>query len=430
MAETVVIRLLAPHRQADVLGDTAHTDDQGSSRGDIEWVTVDSAGARLGPIRNGTLFDAAPQCAGRKTIVLAPGTDVLLAEPVVPLKGGKLIQVIPFALEEQLASDVDAMHFAIGRRDSRPGVPVAVAAHARMQNWLARLREAGVHPDAIYGESAMVPATPNGVTLLIDAARVYVRREGTPGAVLDVEPLIEALQLGLASGEESREHVTIFVSVEDYERERDLLEGLREFTASLQLKLLPDGVLSLLAATAVQTSGAVNLLQGKYAAKRQLNVSFAPWRYAAILAGIFFALHLGLKGWQYTHLQKENARLDAQIAEVYQIAMPGVPVPEASTARRQLEARLNALRGGTSNTGMLATIGTLAEAIGQTPGTNVEALSYRDRTTDLRVLAPSVDALDRIRHFATERGMTATIQSANPRDSKYEGRMQFKSPAS
>jgi hypothetical protein len=57
-------------------------------------------------------------------------------------------------------------------------------------------------------------------------------------------------------------------------------------------------------------------------------------------------------------------------------------------------------------------------------------LSYRDRTTDLRVLAPSVDALDRIRHFATERGMTATIQSANPRDSKYEGRIQFKSPAS
>ena len=79
---------------------------------------------------------------------------------------------------------------------------------------------------------------------------------------------------------------------------------------------------------------------------------------------------------------------------------------------------------------MLATIGTLAEAIGRTPGTNVEALSYRDRTIDLRVLAPSVDALDQIRHFAAERGMTATIQSAAPRDSKYEGRMQFKSPTS
>jgi general secretion pathway protein L len=421
MAETVVIRLLAPERQADV---------QADERGDIEWVTVDAAGASLGPVKRGNLLDAAADCASRKTIVLAPGTDVLLAEPVVPLRGGKLMQVIPYALEEQLASDVDAMHFAIGRRSSRPGIPVAVASHARMEGWLAQLRDAGVHPDAIYGESAMLPPTPNGVTLLIDGSRVYVRREATPGAVLDVEPLIEALQLGLASGEESREHVTIFVSVDDYERERDLLEGLREFTASLQLKLLPDGVLSLLAATAVQTSNNVNLLQGKYAVKKKLNVSFAPWRYAAVLGGIFFALHLGLKAWQYAHLKGEDARLEAQIGEVYQIAMPGVPVPEASVARRQVEARLNALRGGTSSNGMLATIGTLAEAIGQSPGTNVEALSYRDRTTDLRVLAPSVDALDRIRHFATEHGMTATIQSANPRDSKYEGRIQFKSPAS
>lgn len=429
MAETVVIRLLAPDRQANVQGHDQE-DDQPADTTQVEWVTVDGTGARIGSVKNGALLDAAPHCATRKTIVLAPGTDVLLAEPIVPLKGGKLAQVVPFALEEQLASDVDAMHFALGRRGSRPGVPVAVAAHERMEAWRGQLDQAGIHADALYGESAMVPLTPNGVTLLIDRSRVYVRRESTPGAVLDVDPLIEALQLGLASGDESREHVTIYVSVEDYERERELLEGLREFTASLQLKLLPDGVLSLLAATAVQASGAINLLQGKYAAKKKLNISFAPWRYAAILAGVFFTLHLGLKGWQYAHLKKEDARLDGQIAEVYQMAMPGAPVPEASMARRQIEARLNALRGGTSNTGMLATIGTLAEALGQTPDMNVEALSYRDRTTDLRVLAPSVDALDRIRVFAAERGMTATIQSANPRDSKYEGRMQFKSPAS
>lgn len=254
-----------------------------------------------------------------------------------------------------------------------------------------------------------------------------MRREGTPGAVLDVQPLIEALQLGLASGEESREHVTIYVGMDDYERERDLLEGLREFTASLQLKLLPDGVLSLLATNAAQARDAVNLLQGKYGVKRKLNVTFAPWRYAAILALVFFAVHLGLKGWQLAHLQREEERLDAQIAEVYQIAMPGAASPDPALARRQMEARLTVLRGGTPSGGMLATIGTLAEAIVQVPGTNVEALSYREGTTDLRVLAPSVDALDRIRSFATERGMTAVIQSANPRDQKYEGRLQFKS---
>ena len=132
-----------------------------------------------------------------------------------------------------------------------------------------RSQDAGLHADAIYAETAALPVTPNGVTLLIDGARVYVRRENTPGAVLEVEPLIEALQLALASGEESREHVTIYVSEDDYERERELLEGLREFTASLQLKLLPDGPLPLLAANIAQ-SAPVNLLQGRTRPRRKL----------------------------------------------------------------------------------------------------------------------------------------------------------------
>ena len=77
--------------------------------------------------------------------------------------------------------------------------------------------------------------------------------------------------------------------------------------------------------------------------------------------------------------------------------------------------------------GMMVALATLGEALAQTPGANVEAISYRDNTTDLRVLAPSVDALDRIRQTATERGVSAEIQSASPRESKFEGRLQLKS---
>jgi hypothetical protein len=62
----------------------------------------------------------------------------------------------------------------------------------------------------------------------------------------------------------------------------------------------------------------------------------------------------------------------------------------------------------------------------QAPDADIEALSYRNNVTDLRVLAPSVDVLDRIRQVAGERGVTAEIQSANPRDQKFEGRLQFK----
>jgi general secretion pathway protein L len=414
MPEFLVVRL--PSVAAETIGAAA------------EWIVMDGSGARRGNVQSGPLDLAPASAAGRKLVVLVPGTDALLAEPVLPVKSGaKLAQVVPFALEEHLAADVEDLHFAVGKRDGRPGTPVAVVARSRMEAWQALLANAGLQTDAIYPETAALPETPNAVTLLIDGARVYVRRPDTPGTVLDVQPLIEALQLALASGEEAREHVTIYVSEDDYERERELLEGLREFTASLQLKLLPDGPLPLLAANIVQHPG-VNLLQGLYQSKRKLQVSFAPWRYAAVLAVVFLAMHLGLKSWQYFRYGSEEARLDAEIADVYQQLMPGAPLPDTSAARRQVEARLNQLRGSGPVSGVMTTLAALGEALGQTPDVTIENIAYVNNTTNLRVLAPSTDALDRIRQLARERGLESELKSDNTRDSKHEGQLQFKSP--
>jgi general secretion pathway protein L len=392
-----------------------------------EWLVIDSSGARRGNVSWGSLRDAAVLSHTRKTVVLVPGTDVLLAEPVLPLKGGaKLAQVVPFALEEQLAADVEDMHFAVGKRDSRPGTPVAAIARARMDEWVGTLQAAGLSTDTIYAETSVLPTVAGAVAVLIDGKRLYVRRENQPGTAIEVEPLIEALQMALASGEESREHVTIFVSEEDYERERELLEGLREFTASLQLKLLPDGPLPLLAAS-IPKSGAVNLLQGPYAAKTKLNISFAPWRYAAILAAVFLAAHVGVKTWQYVHYKQVERQLDAQIAQTFQQALPGAPVPDPLEARRQVEQVLGQLRGTGPTSGMLTTLATISEAMAQAPHVDIQALSYRPEGTDLRVIAPKDETamLDRILQVAGERGIKGEIKSTNPRDQKIEGQLRF-----
>lgn len=393
-----------------------------------EWLAIDESGARQSDVYCGALSEAAALSVGRKVMVLIPGTDALVAEPIVPVKSGaKLAQVVPFALEEQLASDVDALHFAVGKRDERAGVPVVVVSHQQMAAWLQSLLDAGLVPDSMHAETAVLPATPNGVTLLIDDSKVYVRRETTPGAVLEIQPLIEALQLALASGDEAREHVTIYVGEDDYERERDLLEGLREFVASLQLRLMPGGALPLLAANAAQ-SAPVNLLQGKYATKNTLNVSFAPWRYAAALAVVFFVAHLGVQGWQHVKYQRAETHLDAEISTVFQQAMPGAPIPDPLKARKQVESRLMVLRGGGQAGGLMAALSSLGEAMNAAPGTNIEMLSYRDNVTELRVLAPSVDALDKIKQAVVQHGVVAEIQSATPRESKTEARLHLKTP--
>src|ERR1700747_457491 len=81
------------------------------------WLVVDARGTPVGLPQSGPPTLAAARAAGRRVWVLVPGTDVLLAEPEVPVKAGlKLQQLVPYALEEHLADDIDQLQFAIGKR--------------------------------------------------------------------------------------------------------------------------------------------------------------------------------------------------------------------------------------------------------------------------------------------------------------------------
>src|SRR6266853_3990650 len=81
------------------------------------WLVVDPRGSPVGPPQAGPLALAAPRTPGRRVCVLVSGTDVVLAEPEMPARAGaKLQQLVPYALEEHLAEDIDHLHFAIGKR--------------------------------------------------------------------------------------------------------------------------------------------------------------------------------------------------------------------------------------------------------------------------------------------------------------------------
>jgi general secretion pathway protein L len=86
-----------------------------------------------------------------KLVVLAPATQVLLAEPDLPPGSGvKLARAVPFALEEQLTEDIDQLYFAIGRRGATGKTPVAVVSREIIEGWLAMLDAAGLTPVAIF----------------------------------------------------------------------------------------------------------------------------------------------------------------------------------------------------------------------------------------------------------------------------------------
>jgi general secretion pathway protein L len=397
MSETLVIRLRA------------------AEGAQASWLIVDANGARSGPVQTGPLADAMGLAQERSVVLLVPGSEVTFAAPELPLRStSRLAQAVPYALEEQLASDVEALHFSIGARPAgAAATPVAVVARAVMDRWIEACEAAGIHPDVAYADTAVVPATTGGCTLLLDGDILHVRRDGSVPFVLDADPLQDAMAIALdaAAG-----HVTFYAAPAEYERHRDAIEGLRSHTSTLQVKLLPDGPLPLLAAHSLQGT-ALNLLQGPYAARTSLATGLRRWRLPASLAAataLVFVTVQALSAWQ---LARSEKALDAQIAQVFAQAMPGQKVVDP---RAQMQGVLG---DGGGRSAFLPVLSALARALAGAPQAHVQAMSCRGDVVELHLTAPSVDSLDAITKVFSAVGMSADLQSATPRDAQVEGRL-------
>jgi len=410
MSETLVIRLRA------------------AEEAPASWLVVDGNGARSGPLSSGPVSDALNLAPGRRVVLLVPGTEVTLAEPELPVKSGaRLAQVVPYALEEQLASDVDTLHFAVGTRPvGAVGTPVAIVSRALMQRWHDSLEAAGIRADAAYADSAAVPGAAPGCSLMLDDSLLYVRRADALAFVLDATVPSEALDVALPgpqagdAGIEAAEHVTFYASAEDYETHRDVIEGLRDRTASLAVKLLPEGPLPLLAAVAAGGAG-INLLQGPFSGRASLGTRLRPWRVPAALAAgvvLLFLVNQGVAWWKDSRSEKA---LDSQIAQLFSQVLPNQPIVDP---RAQIQGVLGAQ--GAGGAGLLPAISALAEAMAQAPTAKIEAMSFRGNALELRLTAPTVESIDSIKQAISRNGITAELQSATPRGGVVEGRLQLK----
>jgi general secretion pathway protein L len=139
-------------------------------------------------------------------------------------------------------------------------------------------------------------------------------------------------------------------------------------------------------------------------------------------------LHLSTSGLQLWQLSRTEKQLDQQIREVVTQTLPGVQIADTRKARQLFAAPLNALQTGGGDVGLLSSLNVLKVTMEQVTDVRVDALAYRPKVIDLRVTAPTVDALARIQQLVNEQGLHADLQSATPRDNKVEGRLQVKSP--
>jgi general secretion pathway protein L len=392
------------------------------------WLVVDAHGAAAGPPQGGPLSLAAPRAAGRHVIVLVPGTEVLLAEPELPpaKAGTRLQQLVPYALEEQLAADIEELHFAIGRRAGESArVPVAVVARKLMDEWTTLLKSSGIEPEALFADSELLPLNPGQAVALLEEDAVVVRPPSGTAVTLPADALEEALEIaltGIEAGTPGGRGLILYTGAAEWHRHAAQVEAARERFEGIQIQLLTGGPLALFAQQ-LPTVAATNLLQGPYTPATTHPVGWSAWRVAAMLLAGLIGVHIAGKAAELTVLKHADQRLDASIQQVFQTAMPGQP--DTYEARRQMERRLAEVRANQASGGFMQALQALVQAHGAAPEAVLEALTFRDGALELKASAPTVESLDRLSRQLRDEGWQAHLVAGTPMGSAYEGRIQM-----
>jgi len=400
--------------------------------GTAVWIPADGTGAITGPAGTGTLAEAAAAAADRAVAVLVPATDVLRTKVSLPLKGNARIrQALPFAMEEQLAQDVENLHFAIGERDSDGLLSVAVCEQSYLADAVAKLQDAGLQPASLHSTADALPgADNNSTTLWINQGNAIIA-DASGNLAIDSGELETVLELRFPIATDDAEAdtnqpVNVFCDEDSLPGNEDLLEKLRLRVSSLDIKIIENSGIAQLA-NGLGSNKGVNLLQDRFAAKRERIALSPAWRIAAALLMAFGLLLVAGDALTLMKLKQQEAALDLAARDTLTRTFP--TATNAADPWGLLQSRLkgSATQQSTAGPGLIEALNVLADAVEKTQGLKIEALSFRGGVIDLRLEAPGVDVLDKLTQTVNSSSIfQASIQSANPSGEIIQGRMQIK----
>lgn len=382
-----------------------------------DWLILNAERKPLGEPASGTLMEAAGLALHRRVVVLAPTLDVLLTEAQIHTKKREhLMRAVPFALEEELAEDIDNLHFALGPRQPDDHYPIAVVRRPLMQNWLDQLSAAGIQPHALLPDVLALSLTPNIWSLLLEPERVLIRTGSFSGLSLDPDNLNLVLPELLEEAQAKPIALTLYRCNSDQRIEPapNLTDGVIEQT------LCAPTVFAL----GLEKNPGINLLQGPFAPKSEFGRLLKPWRVAAALLVAWLGLEFGKAIFEYQALATENERLKAAIEQVYRQTFPEaqrVINPQVQMAQ-QLEA-LKAAQADAGKTHFMRLLAAGGAAVQTAPGTRIEAVNYRDGRLEINLNANDLQVLERITETLTRSGLEASIESAETRGTQVNARL-------
>ena len=294
--------------------------------------------------------------------VLAPATAMTFHTVTLPRRTQRhWRQAIPFMLEEQLASDIEQLHFAVVARQAER-FTVAVMQKTLMARWVAQCQSIGVHIIAILPDVLALPLAEEGWSAVFHQ-RTWLFRTAVGAGMAAEEGWYRTLL----------ESADVQPVIDSYS---PVPTGVENWRA------LPETSLMTLAANAPVTPG-MDLRQGDFAVGEPWREAVAPWRGVIAAAALYLLALTGSSLWEHYQLYRQAAVWQEESVRAYQALFPDDK--HVVNPRAQMQQHLRAAGSGNPAASLAAHVGRLQQLVARHDGLQLMTLGYDRRRGELRL---------------------------------------------
>lgn len=381
--------------------DSNHTIDGNTT---VQWIlhTEDQDSDNCGKI---TLEHASSLVLGRQVIILLPIEYVFLVQLAIQAKNKKqLDKAIPFALEDELADDIEELHFATGAKTADGKHPVAVISKAKLEYLIDTLAELRIFPQRITIDIFGIHIEDNHWTLCIDQKHVIARVSKYNGFGCELRDLDDFIQIMVDEQGQKPEMINVYCHPDE-----DIQELKKEPNVFVHDFWKPTNFVM-----GFDAEQSINFLQGPFAKSDKQSITLRPWKIAAVLATVWIGLlmiQIGIENWQ---LSKIDAQLTAEIDRVFLQTFP--QASNTQNARKRMEQEIKRLTSSTStdqsSADFLKLLHHISYELNKEDQVSIVDIRYRGKQLALEIHTKDVQILEKAKTNLQAKNIQAELKSA------------------
>ncbi|MDK9737799.1 type II secretion system protein GspL [Vibrio sp. D404a] len=337
------------------------------------------------------LNELTPYAEKRTCIALLSGNDCLLKRVEIPKGAARQFDsMLPFLLEDEVAQDIEDLHFTILDKGAESAVVCGVE-HQWLNQIIGAFSEIGIAIRKVLPDTLALPVDAEGVTALqIDDQ--WLLRQSTYQAVSIRQAWLPMFLNSdwLKSEEEVKPTIFSYTALPQADVQQQSNVEWQEKPAELVMAVLSQQAI---------TSG-INLLTGRFKTKSSFTKYWKVWQKVAIAACLLIAVVATQQTLKVQRYEAEAQAYRAESERIFRAVLPGKrKIPSVTYLKRTMNEEASRYGGSGDGATLLGWLTQLPNTLGQVTTIEVESIRYDGNRSEVRLQAKSSD----FQHFETAR---------------------------